>query len=142
MDCFTCERNISAYIDDELTGETRVEMESHLASCAACRQEYETDLTLWEAARQLPAEAAPDSLWPAIESQVETRAGGTSTDDLALIVRGLAEEVRDLKHTVHMLRQDLELTRRPESEQESDRIPTYQRLRIWRETPGRTEAAS
>jgi hypothetical protein len=142
MECFSCERNLSAYIDDELTNETRVEIDSHLASCDACRKEYETHLAAWETAQRIPGESAPDGLWSAIESQIETRSAGTSTEDLALIVRGLAEEVRDLKHTVQMLRRDLEIVQRPEPEEERAGFPVHQRLRVWRETPGRTEAAS
>lgn len=139
MDCFDCERNISAYIDDELSREARIEVETHLGTCDACREKYETHLAAWEATQRLPPAAAPDGLWQAIESQIETKAAHTTTDDLALIVRGLAEEVRDLKHTVQMLRQDMEVVQRPEPEEEREGIPTYQRLRIWRETPGRTE---
>ena len=142
MECFSCERNLSAYIDDELTNESRVEIESHLASCEPCREEYETHMAAWEATQQLPGESASDGIWSAIRSQVETTGAGTSTDDLALIVRGLAEEVRDLKHTVQMLRRDLEIVQRSEPEEERESFPTYQRLRVWRETPGRTETAS
>lgn len=109
MNCFTCENNLSAYIDDEMTPDVRREIEAHLDGCEKCRKEYETLLATWELAGDLRTEAAPDALWKAVEAKLEQKGQQhTTTEDLALIVRGLASEVRDLKQTVDGLRRDME----------------------------------
>ena len=136
MNCFTCERNLSAYIDDELTQEMRLEIEAHLAACETCCKDYETHLTAWEAAGRLRAEAAPEGLWRAVESEIQQKSSGATTEDLALIVRGLAGEVRDLRQAVESLRQDLESDL--SEEREGDRERRFQRLRVWSETPQRS----
>ena len=128
MNCFTCERNLSAYIDDEVTSEVRREVEVHLDECENCRQEYETHLSAWEVAGDMRVEAAPDDLWQAVESELQAQGGGgTSTEELALIVRGLASEIRDLKHMVDGLRQDMDATAR----EMEDRTRTNDSLDIW-----------
>ena len=136
MNCFACERNLSAYIDDELTPEMRLEIESHLDGCETCRKDYETHLAAWEAEGNLRAEAAPEGLWRAVESEVQRKGSGATTEDLALIVRGLAGEVRDLRQAVEALRQGLESGLA--EERGDDRERRFQRLRVWTETPQRS----
>ena len=109
MNCFTCENNLSAYIDDEITTDVRREMESHLDTCEMCRKEYETLLSAWELAGDMRTEAAPDGLWQVVEAEMKQKhSHHTTTEDLVLIVRGLASEVRDLKQAVDGLRRDME----------------------------------
>jgi anti-sigma factor RsiW len=109
MNCFACEKNISAYIDDELTQDTRIEMESHLSDCDACRDEYESQLSTWEAVADVGSAPAPDNLWRGIETELEqTGHVGTTIDDLALIVRGLADEVRQLRLEVRGLQHEVD----------------------------------
>jgi len=109
MNCFTCENNLSAYIDDEITTDVRREMEAHLDTCETCHKEYETLLSSWELAGDMRTEAAPDGLWQSVEAELKQKNNTqTTTEDLALIVRGLASEVRDLKQAVDGLRRDLE----------------------------------
>ncbi|MBT3605192.1 MAG: hypothetical protein HN521_19185 [Candidatus Latescibacteria bacterium] len=109
MNCFTCENNLSAYVDDELTTDVRRDIEAHLDTCEKCYQEYETLLSTWELAGDMRTEAAPDGLWQAVEAELQQKGhNNTTTEDLALIVRGLASEIRDLKQTVDGLRHDLE----------------------------------
>jgi predicted anti-sigma-YlaC factor YlaD len=109
MNWFTCENNLSAYIDDELTTDVRREIETHLDACEMCRKEYESLLSTWELAGEMRTEAAPDGLWKAVASELKEKVqNNTTTEDLALIVRGLASEVRDLKQVVEGLRRDLE----------------------------------
>lgn len=109
MNCFSCEKNISAYIDDEVTQDQRIEIEAHLSECDACRDEYESQLATWEAAADLGSPGAPDDLWRGIEAELEqTGQAGTTLDDLALIVRGLAEEVRELRQEVRGLQREVE----------------------------------
>lgn len=112
MTCFTCERNLSAYIDDGLTADTRLEVEAHLEACERCRRDYETHLATWEAAGLLRAGDTPDGLWERIESELRKQRPATTMEDLTLIVRGLTSEVRDLRQAVEDLRQDIASARR------------------------------
>ena len=127
MNCFACERNLTACIDDELTPEVRREVEAHLDACDRCREDYETQLATWEAAGNLRSEPAPDGLWRAVESELQPQGGSPTTEDLALIIRGLAGEIRDLKQAVEALRQDLQ----PEPEAEDIRTRSGQSLDLW-----------
>lgn len=109
MNCFTCERNLSAYLDDELPMDERIELEGHLDACAACRIEFESHQTAWEAAHRATAEAAPDTIWQGIEGQfVESGAGQTGIEELALMMKGLAADVQQLRQVVDGLRRDLQ----------------------------------
>jgi len=109
MNCFTCENNLSAYIDDEVSTDVRREMETHLDGCEKCREEYETMLATWELAGDMRTEGAPERLWKAVEGELGQKGQNqTTTEDLALIVRGLASEVRDLKQAVEGMRRDME----------------------------------
>lgn len=107
MNCFSCQRSLSAYIDDELAAETRQEVESHLDGCQACRDEYESHAATLEALDLTRAEAAPDSLWPAVEGQLGAQVESTGIEDLALMLRGLAAQVQDLQRSVDGLRQQM-----------------------------------
>lgn len=111
MTCFTCERNLSAYIDDELTPDTRLEVEAHLDACERCRRDYETHLAAWEAAGLLRSGSAPDNLWEKIDPELRKQRPATTMEDLTLTVRGLAGEVRDLRKAIEALRQELESIR-------------------------------
>ena len=71
MNCFQCERNLSAYLDDELPMDERLEIETHLDGCDACRAEFASHQTAWEAAHRVAAEAAPDGLWNGIAEQLD-----------------------------------------------------------------------
>lgn len=60
MNCRHAHRLFGAYWDDEITQAEREWLESHFASCAACRGEYEVYARALEALAQLPrAEATP-----------------------------------------------------------------------------------
>ena len=135
MSCFNCERLISAYIDDELDQARRTDIEEHLDGCERCRREYETQLAAWEVAGDLRSVSAPDGLWDAIDSELRPEPGGTTLEDLTLIVRGLAEEVRYLRGTVDSLRSDLgsEVV----EEVPPPREPLRPRLSVWEEAVSR-----
>lgn len=110
MNCAACERNLSAYIDDELTTEMRLEIDGHLDECASCRAEFESHQTAWETANAVQTGRAPEGMWQAIETEVEPESGGTGLEDLGLMIRGLAGEVQDLRRAVDDLRRDMEET--------------------------------
>lgn len=108
MNCFTCERNLSAYLDDELPMGERLEVEAHLDECEACRAEFEQHQKAWEAAGASQAGAAPDGLWQGVERELEVDESTTSLEQVALMVKGLASEIHDLRRTVDGLRRQLE----------------------------------
>lgn len=108
MNCFSCERNLSAYLDDELPMDERLEVEAHLDECEACRGEFELHQKAWEAAGASTAGAAPDGLWQGVERELDTDDSATSLDQVALMVKGLASEIQDLRRTVEALRRQLE----------------------------------
>ena len=108
MNCFQCERNLSAYLDDELPMDERLEIESHVDDCEPCRSEFESHQAAWEAAHQAAAEAAPDGLWQGIESQLHEQGGQAGLEELSLMVKGLASEVQDLRRSVDGLRRMFE----------------------------------
>ncbi|MFC1526702.1 anti-sigma factor family protein [Candidatus Latescibacterota bacterium] len=108
MNCFTCERNLSAYLDDELPMDERLEVEAHLDECEACRGEFELHQKAWEAAGTTATGAAPDGLWQGIERELQADESSTSLEEVALMVKGLASEIQDLRRTVDALRLQLE----------------------------------
>ncbi len=122
MNCFTCERHLSAYIDDELPAQSRRELETHLDECPRCRAEFEAHQIAWETAHQVRAEAAPDGLWEAISSHLKKPVESTRLDDLALMLRGLAAQVQDLQRSVDELRQDQDSAAEPEPLREGIRV--------------------
>ena len=122
MNCAACDRHLSAYIDDELTNDTRLEIEAHLDECERCRGEFESHQAAWEAAQLARPGRAPEGLWDAVVDGLEQDAGGaTSLDDLALMLRGLAGEVQDLRREMGALRRALETGETaPAEEREED----------------------
>jgi len=122
MNCATCERNLSAYIDDEVTSEMRLEMEGHLDECDRCRGEFESHQAAWEATHQAQAGRAPEGMWEGIAAELgQEMEGGASLDELALMIRGLAGEVQDLRREVTTLRRELavsEWEEEPEDEED------------------------
>ena len=108
MNCAACERNLSAYLDDELTTDLRLEMEAHLDGCESCRSEFQAHEATWEAAGMVQAGPAPEGMWEHIAQELQPEGGATSLEDVALMLRGLAGELQDLRRTVDTLRADLE----------------------------------
>jgi hypothetical protein len=108
MNCFSCERNLSAYIDDELGTEIRRQMEDHFDQCDSCRSEYNTHLAAWETTTALSASDASTSLWQAIENDLGTNSNATTTEDLGLMLRGLASQVQELQKGLDDMRRQME----------------------------------
>ena len=142
MNCPTCERNLSAYIDDELTTDVRLEIEAHLDECATCRREFEAHQAAWEAVGLAPAGQAPEELWQAVETELQPQeeGGATTLEDLALMLRGMAGEMQDLRRTVDGLRREIEAGEWPQ-EREADediRVPS-RTFAAGRQRPGSIE---
>ncbi|MCC7265668.1 MAG: zf-HC2 domain-containing protein [Candidatus Latescibacteria bacterium] len=124
MNCPACERQLSAYIDDQLALETRLELEAHLDECPRCRADFESHQAVWEAAHLSAGEAPPATLWEGIISRLEQPAQTTRLDDLALMLRGLAAQVQDLQRGLDELRQDLGSAAEPETLRQGIRVRT------------------
>jgi anti-sigma factor RsiW len=123
MNCFACERHLSAYIDDELSLESRLELESHLGECPRCRAEFEAYLEVWEAAHQVQSGPVPETLWEGIAARLgQPDVGGVRLEDLALMLRGLAGQVQDLQRSVDEIRQDLFSAAEPEPLRQGIRV--------------------
>ena len=54
MNCRTCQRELSAYLDGEVSGARRAEIEAHVAGCAACRQRLAALQQIAAGVRALP----------------------------------------------------------------------------------------
>ena len=93
-------------------------------------------MTAWEMASSVETEETPGDLWSRIEAQLPRRESETSVEDLALIVKGLASEVRELRQTVEDLR-DRGASRASCEDEERlrEQIRSRPELSIWTE-PG------
>ncbi len=60
MDCLWVQAKFSAYLDGELSPRQRQEIEAHVATCEACRQELRVWEQLWEALLAEPVAAPPN----------------------------------------------------------------------------------
>ena len=122
MNCPACQRHLTAYIDDEVSAELRHEIETHLDGCQECRGEFETHQTALEAASSIGTGSPRRDLWQGIADQLEP--GGTTVEDMALMIRGLARQVESLEQTVNGLRRDLS------EEEEQEEVQSWSRTDI------------
>ncbi|MBM3278554.1 MAG: zf-HC2 domain-containing protein [Candidatus Handelsmanbacteria bacterium] len=74
-------RHLSAYIDDELSLETRREIEHQCDACPRCRTEFEAHQAVWEAAHLAQSGPAPKTLWEGIAARPRWGAAGESGPD-------------------------------------------------------------
>jgi predicted anti-sigma-YlaC factor YlaD len=63
-------KNLSAYCHGEVTPEESRQISEHLLSCNRCRQQFEEIKLGVKLAERLPQLAAPDSLWPDLQSRL------------------------------------------------------------------------
>lgn len=126
MNCTACERNLSAYIDDQLDGEIRRQLEEHFDACPTCRAEYESHLAVWEAVGSADHPGASGDLWSAVEGQLGQTGQATGIEDLALMLRGLAGQVQELQRSVDEMRRQMEEGEwnAPQEERDVIQIPT------------------
>ena len=74
MNCVDVRERLDDYVDGELTAPELDEVELHVASCAACREEERELRALLAHAAALPKGVAPRrDLWPAISREIEAR---------------------------------------------------------------------
>jgi anti-sigma factor RsiW len=75
LTCEVCERQLGAYLDEELDVPAREAVEQHLRGCAACRARYDRQRALSAALRQeLPTYVAPDLLRARIDGALRAAA--------------------------------------------------------------------
>lgn len=138
IECAACERNLSAYIDDELPADLRLDIEQHLDDCESCRASFGQHQAAWEAAQRVQAGPAPERTWETVQAGLEAGSASTGLEDLALMVRGLAEEVRNLRREVNSLRRDLAAAELAEEQPGEEDI----RVQMRRFAAGRPRQAS
>jgi anti-sigma factor RsiW len=74
MNCTECQDLINAYLGDELEGQLRTEVESHLTSCPDCNCEAANWQTCFDCLRKtFPEQAPPAELWEKIRARKETQ---------------------------------------------------------------------
>ncbi len=71
-------RQFSAYHHAELSPEESRRVAEHLIGCTRCRAEFEEIRLGAQSARHLPLVAAPDSIWPKVETALREHPAGTS----------------------------------------------------------------
>jgi anti-sigma factor RsiW len=72
MNCESASERLQEYVDGQLAGFERQELEAHLESCAACRSELALLAQVDEALAQLPVLPEPQDLHAQIMAQVRT----------------------------------------------------------------------
>ena len=70
--CENFETHLNEYVDGELQGDFRKELEDHLAACPQCRQTEREVRDLLQHARDLPKSIQPErDLWAGIRERIE-----------------------------------------------------------------------
>ncbi len=82
-DCDSVQDKLSAYLDGELPPAVRDQVSAHLASCDACRREWQRLASLWDALAHLP-EPAPVDLTEAVLARLPRRRASLWQGGLAL----------------------------------------------------------
>ena len=71
MKCEECMRLLEEFVDEELRGAGRHDVEEHICDCSECSSEAEFLLRLSRDAASLPKEIQPGrNLWPGIEAEI------------------------------------------------------------------------
>lgn len=74
MSCAEARDRLSDYCDGELSSTERIELEAHLDSCSACREELEAERELLRRAAAWRRDLDPPrDLWPGIEARISHR---------------------------------------------------------------------
>ena len=65
------QRQLSAYLDGELTAQETEEVRAHLADCATCRAELAQLRSVKTLLGRLPERSAPQDLWASLRTRVD-----------------------------------------------------------------------
>lgn len=71
MKCKDVQKQLSDYIDGQLAESQRKEFEQHVQTCEGCAAEVKAYRAILSGAAKLEQVAAPESLWTAIESELD-----------------------------------------------------------------------
>ena len=72
MKCMRVRRDLSAYIDREVSSRRRAAIENHLAECPDCRQYKETLSRIVESVREIDRIEPSAEFWPATMRRIRT----------------------------------------------------------------------
>ena len=75
MKCKEIQKYLSDYLDEQLAESQREAVEGHLQGCQGCAAEVKAYRAILSEAAKLEKVAAPDSLWAAIESELDDEEG-------------------------------------------------------------------
>ncbi len=70
MNCTSCQRQLSAYLDGELGDRDASALRGHLRTCPTCAAAADAEAELIDGLRQLPAKDPPPAMWQAIRTQL------------------------------------------------------------------------
>ncbi|MFQ5424396.1 MAG: anti-sigma factor family protein [Phycisphaerae bacterium] len=73
MDCNQAQPKLGRYLDDACSVDEQAAVAAHLASCASCREEYESLVALTAGLQRSSPVRVPPELWPAIERRLDAR---------------------------------------------------------------------
>jgi len=71
---------LSAYLDGDLSPREALEVEDHLGECGSCSELLADFRAIREEARELPSQAPPRDLWPAIARAIQDEAARDPRD--------------------------------------------------------------
>lgn len=74
MHCETVKEMLWAYLEKETTAEEAVEIEKHLAGCAACREEYDAQKEILGMLSNLPEEELPEGYHAELMRKIQAEA--------------------------------------------------------------------
>lgn len=74
MHCETVKEMLWAYLEQETTAEEAVEIEKHLAGCAACREEYDAQKEILGMLSNLPEEELPEGYHAELMQKIQAEA--------------------------------------------------------------------
>lgn len=75
MNKMSCEKGkvlLAGWMDNQLTEAGRAEMEAHLAGCAECRRQLETNRELWVSMEEIPVPRPSDKMQVRFDAMLET----------------------------------------------------------------------
>ncbi len=63
MECDTCRNKLLEYLDRDLAGDVRTELEAHLTECAGCREELQSLQETLALVARMPAPEPSETFW-------------------------------------------------------------------------------
>jgi len=70
INCYQCQEQISAYIDQEISYQQRGEFEQHIAQCANCRAQFQSIQAARQCLRELPEVQVSDQFFNHLQQRI------------------------------------------------------------------------